>query len=224
MDAQRWRLLAVMVVLAGCTPLQPAQHGLREPGPRLAWCYRTLADVSCYAEPDPGRESRFVGSFDFHPDVPWLMQEMRAREAPSPGHRRSLAEVRSEAPKIVWKRRKKPPVPSISWKPIPHRRPEPIYRQAEARPESVAERPAGAGEEAPAPAAQAAPEAATGHLPPSDPGAQSPAQRSGKTAGEAGPSASTGSGSRRAGCGGPGDGGPAALPGTPGAGCAGAGD
>lgn len=32
------------------------------------YCYRTLADVGCYTEPDPGRESRLVGTFQRRPD------------------------------------------------------------------------------------------------------------------------------------------------------------
>ena len=31
--------------------------------PPTVYCYRTLADVSCYAAPDPGRESRLVGTY-----------------------------------------------------------------------------------------------------------------------------------------------------------------
>lgn len=31
------------------------------PGREIVLCYRTLADVSCYDRPDPGREGRLVG-------------------------------------------------------------------------------------------------------------------------------------------------------------------
>ncbi|MFO1047879.1 MAG: hypothetical protein U1E52_08290 [Geminicoccaceae bacterium] len=31
--------------------------------PETVYCYRTLADVSCYLTPDQGRESRLVGTY-----------------------------------------------------------------------------------------------------------------------------------------------------------------
>lgn len=39
-----------------------------QPEPQTVYCYRTLADVACYAEPDPGRESRLVGTYQRPPD------------------------------------------------------------------------------------------------------------------------------------------------------------
>ena len=31
--------------------------------PQTVYCYRTLADIGCYTQPDPGRESRLVGTY-----------------------------------------------------------------------------------------------------------------------------------------------------------------
>ena len=36
--------------------------------PRTVYCYRTLADVGCYTQPDPGRESRLVGTYQRRPE------------------------------------------------------------------------------------------------------------------------------------------------------------
>ncbi len=51
-------LTAIMLVtlLAACTAS----------GPRLAarYCYRTLAEVDCHAQPLPGEDGRRVGFFD----------------------------------------------------------------------------------------------------------------------------------------------------------------
>lgn len=51
---------AVMLagILAGCAdaPLPPRA----EPKARPVFCYRTLADVACYTEMDPGRERRLT--------------------------------------------------------------------------------------------------------------------------------------------------------------------
>ncbi len=54
------RLLAaisVMALLGACAP---------EPGLELAarYCYRTLAEVDCHAQPLPGEATRKVGFFD----------------------------------------------------------------------------------------------------------------------------------------------------------------
>ncbi len=48
--------IATVTLLAACTA----------PGPELAvrYCYRTLAEVDCYAQPLPGEGGRQVGFFD----------------------------------------------------------------------------------------------------------------------------------------------------------------
>jgi hypothetical protein len=46
--------VALLLALSGCTA------GRAVP-PDPIYCYRTLADVSCYAEPYVGREGRLVG-------------------------------------------------------------------------------------------------------------------------------------------------------------------
>ena len=59
-------------LLAGCTEVSPqAQPG----DPARIWpvfCYRTLADVGCYAETDPGRERRMVGIYALVGDPWWI--------------------------------------------------------------------------------------------------------------------------------------------------------
>jgi hypothetical protein len=47
-------LLLVTITLSGCT-------GPKRPSTQPVYCYRTLADVGCYPEPDHGRERRLVG-------------------------------------------------------------------------------------------------------------------------------------------------------------------
>ncbi|MGD9508601.1 MAG: hypothetical protein AB7I59_17120 [Geminicoccaceae bacterium] len=46
--------LIATLTLAGCASREELQ---------TVYCYRTLADVACYTEPDPGRESRLVGTY-----------------------------------------------------------------------------------------------------------------------------------------------------------------
>ncbi|MCB2053762.1 MAG: hypothetical protein KDE35_05905 [Geminicoccaceae bacterium] len=53
-------LLVACSLLGGCAAEEP---------PDLVYCYRTLADVSCYDEPDQGREGRLVGTFERAPNV-----------------------------------------------------------------------------------------------------------------------------------------------------------
>ncbi len=55
----------------------------------LGYCYRTLADIVCYPEPDAGRERRFVGAFPLPPGwrripVPPAPPRAQAREARGP--------------------------------------------------------------------------------------------------------------------------------------------
>lgn len=49
--------IAMASLLAACAA---------EPGPGLAtrYCYRTLAEVDCHAQPLPGEDGRQVGFFD----------------------------------------------------------------------------------------------------------------------------------------------------------------
>ena len=50
-------VIAMAALLAACAA---------EPAPRLAarYCYRTLAEVDCHAQPLPGEATRKVGFFD----------------------------------------------------------------------------------------------------------------------------------------------------------------
>ncbi len=50
-------LIAMAILLAACSA---------EPGPDLVarYCYRTLAEVDCHAQPLPGEATRQVGFFD----------------------------------------------------------------------------------------------------------------------------------------------------------------
>ncbi len=52
--------ISVMALLGACG------LGGYEPGPELAarYCYRTLAEVDCHAQPLPGAEGSLVGFFD----------------------------------------------------------------------------------------------------------------------------------------------------------------
>lgn len=51
--------LIATLTLAACATPEELQ---------TVYCYRTLADVGCYAQADPGRESRLVGSYQRRPD------------------------------------------------------------------------------------------------------------------------------------------------------------
>ena len=69
-------LLAGLAGLAGCS-LGPEQEQV--------FCYQTLADISCYAQPDPGRAGQLVGVYLRDLEDPsgkehWL----RAAEVPMP--------------------------------------------------------------------------------------------------------------------------------------------
>jgi hypothetical protein len=46
--------MACLLALSACS----GQNDLQ-----TVYCYRTLADVSCYLEPDQGRESRLIGTY-----------------------------------------------------------------------------------------------------------------------------------------------------------------
>ncbi len=60
---QMGRLIAAISVIA---LLGACASGGFEPGPELAarYCYRTLAEVDCHAQPLPGADGRRVGFFD----------------------------------------------------------------------------------------------------------------------------------------------------------------
>ena len=53
----RWRYVALMLGPAGLAAC--ATTAKQE----AVFCYRTLADVSCYVEPDKGREQQLVGTY-----------------------------------------------------------------------------------------------------------------------------------------------------------------
>ncbi len=74
------RMLApALLLLAAWFPAAPRAG--EEPR-SLAWCYRTLADVVCYTDPDAGRENRFVGAYPFRPDAAHrLLRERSGRRA-----------------------------------------------------------------------------------------------------------------------------------------------
>ncbi len=54
-------LLLAPIGLAGCAG---------NPKPEQVYCYRTLADVSCYAEQDIGHEAQLVGTYLRNPGTP----------------------------------------------------------------------------------------------------------------------------------------------------------
>ena len=65
----------LLLALAACTA--PSE-------PETVYCYRTLADVSCYLTPDQGREGRLVGTYVRGPDP-------TAADEPAPDEGGSLA-------------------------------------------------------------------------------------------------------------------------------------
>ena len=67
----RWRHLVLLLApagLVGCATNQELEQ---------VYCYRTLADVSCYRAPDPGREQQLVGTYRRDPQ-----SHVQADEAP----------------------------------------------------------------------------------------------------------------------------------------------
>lgn len=69
----RWATIAVLLtgILAGCADTPTPEPKATRP----VFCYRTLADVGCYAEPDPGRERRLTAIYEMEGD-PWWMAFM----------------------------------------------------------------------------------------------------------------------------------------------------
>lgn len=67
----RYRATVVMLagVLAGCADAPPPQA---EPRARPVFCYRTLADVGCYTELDPGRERRLTAIYMAEGEPWWI--------------------------------------------------------------------------------------------------------------------------------------------------------
>lgn len=57
------RLLVALLIV---TPMLAACAAQEEP--QTVYCYRTLADVGCYAKPDADRESRLVGTYQRRPE------------------------------------------------------------------------------------------------------------------------------------------------------------
>lgn len=56
-------------ILAGCADASPPQA---EPKARPVFCYRTLADVGCYTELDPGRERRLTAIYMAEGEPWWV--------------------------------------------------------------------------------------------------------------------------------------------------------
>ena len=53
---------------------------------RPVFCYRTLADVDCYTEVDPGRERRLTAIYPFVGEPWWITygNEAEAEDGPTP--------------------------------------------------------------------------------------------------------------------------------------------
>jgi hypothetical protein len=51
--------------------------------PQTIYCYRTLADIGCYTQPDRGRESRLVGTYQRHPGSDGANDSDAVDDAPS---------------------------------------------------------------------------------------------------------------------------------------------
>lgn len=69
-----WRRIASAIAvgtLAGCTQAPPAKPA-EDKEVRPVFCYRTLADVGCYTEVDPGRERRLTGIYMFVGEPWWV--------------------------------------------------------------------------------------------------------------------------------------------------------
>ena len=66
-------VLAALASLAGCS-FGPEQEPV--------FCYQTLADIGCYAQPDPGRAGQLVGVYLRDPQDPSAKEYwLRAAEA-----------------------------------------------------------------------------------------------------------------------------------------------
>ena len=51
--------------------------------PQTVYCYRTLTDIGCYTQPDPGRESRLVGTYQRRPGSEGAQDTDEVDDAPS---------------------------------------------------------------------------------------------------------------------------------------------
>ncbi len=103
--------LTILLMLSFWHPIPTRAAGEKT---RLAWCYRTLADVVCYTAPDPGRENRFVGAYPWRPGAArnQLLEERRRHAAArAPGSRPPGAPDRpSTTPNGDGMRTEPPPV------------------------------------------------------------------------------------------------------------------
>jgi hypothetical protein len=65
-----WTIAGMM--LAGCADKSPPPAPASPESLQPVFCYRTLADVDCYTELDPGRETRLTGIYMFVGDPWWV--------------------------------------------------------------------------------------------------------------------------------------------------------
>ncbi len=68
--------MIAMLTLTACTTQEE---------PQTVYCYRTLADIGCYTQPDPGRESRLVGTYQRRPGSEGTQDTDEVDDAPSSG-------------------------------------------------------------------------------------------------------------------------------------------
>jgi hypothetical protein len=62
MDRRCTICLFVIAMLTGCAATPPSAPATSSPL-QPVFCYRTLADVDCYTQADPGRESRLTAIY-----------------------------------------------------------------------------------------------------------------------------------------------------------------
>ncbi len=82
-----WRRTTSIVaagILAGCAQTPPPTKPADSKAVRPVFCYRTLADVDCYTEADPGRESRLTAIYPFVGE-PWWVAYAAGGEPPRQG-------------------------------------------------------------------------------------------------------------------------------------------
>jgi hypothetical protein len=74
-----WALAAG--ILVGCAEPLPQAGPTEREGTRPVFCYRTLADIDCYVEVDPGRETRLVGMYMYVGEPWWITYGVAAGDA-----------------------------------------------------------------------------------------------------------------------------------------------